>query len=345
MAFIFLIHLWVLLQLTEAYMISPLFTHCSKTTEQTLLSSPKEAVVGQYQHLRKSDLNMTELKNISHLTLNLNNSQDICQEYKYMMAFITWLPGDHVLAPFVFFIFTVGLNGSAMILVFLLSNFQKHSWNIYIWNIAVAHLSVLTCVCIVCLFVNRISQDVNSGFVKWFLHLAYLFSSMNYFSLHFIVAILIHWCLVILIPNWYRGQQPDFVAPLISVNVSILLLLACCILFCFHLDIDTYAITFMTCMIFFPLMVLSVQTLIIRYWHIIKKYDFLVYLFGLVLFLFTWNFICLLFWMENDFPVITLSSFLFTSLSSTMNLVLYILVGELHLPNFWFIKTENRGGR
>ncbi|XP_067323110.1 mas-related G-protein coupled receptor member A6-like [Anolis sagrei] len=344
MVFISLIHLWVLLQLTEAYMIFPLFTNCSKTTDETLLFSPNKTVFDQDQLLGRSDFNMNELKNTSHPALNLNTSQDICQEYKYMMAFLTWLPGDHVLAPFVLFIFTVGLNGSVMILVFLLSNFQRNSWNVYIWNIAVAHLSVLTCVCVVCLFVNRISQDVSSGFVKWFLHLAYLFSSLNYFSLHYIVAILINWCLVVLIPNWYRGQQPDFVAPLISANLSMLLLLACCILFYFHVDIDTYAITFMTFMIFFPLTIISVQTLIIKYWHIIKNHDFLIYLFGSAIFLFTWNFICLFFWMEKDFPIITLSSVLLTSLSSTINLVLYILTGEIYLPNVWCIKKENRRG-
>ncbi|XP_062836068.1 mas-related G-protein coupled receptor member B2-like [Anolis carolinensis] len=336
MAFISWIHLWALLHLTEAYMISPVLTNCSKTTEEALLSSPNKTAFGQDQHLEGSDFNVTELKKTFHLTLQLNISHDICQEYKHMMAFLTWLPGDHVLAPFVLFFFTVGLNGSIMILVFLLSNFRRNSWNAYIWNMAVADFSALTSVCIVCLFVNRISQDTSSGFVKWFLLLAYLFSSMNYFSLHYIAAVLINSCLVVLIPNWYRGQQPDFVAPLISALLSVLGLLACRTLFFFHLDGDIYAITFMTYMIFSPITVISVQTLIIKIWYIIEKYHFHIYLFGSAFVIFTWTFIFFFFNERCEFPVITLSSFLLIPLSTTINLVLSILT--------WSIKMENKVG-
>ncbi|XP_067323129.1 proto-oncogene Mas-like [Anolis sagrei] len=327
MAFIFWIGLLILLQLREVNMFSPHFANGSTTMKEALLSSPNKTLVGRDKHLRRSDFNMTELKRTFLRTLNLNISHHICRDYKHIMAFLTCLAGDHMQTAWIVSNFMIGVYASVMILVFLLSNFQRTSWNVYTWTLALAHISVLACLCLISLFVSKnYSQDVNSDFIEWFLLLAYLFLSMQCFSMHCLVAIIINWFLCFLVPNWYNGQQPDFVAPLISAILSALWPAASLLLFFPSLDIDIGTIFIMTFVVFLPILVISIQTLIIKIWHdLYKKNNYLTgCLFGAFFFFFTWTLIHLFFNLEKEFPVVSSLTFSLTYFSSTVNPIFYI---------------------
>ncbi|XP_062836064.1 proto-oncogene Mas-like [Anolis carolinensis] len=327
MAFIFWISLLVLLQLREANMFSPHLANGSTTMKEALLSSSNKTLVGRDKHLRRSDINMTELKRTFLQTLNLNISHHICQDYKHIMAFLTCLVGDHMQTAWIASNFMIGLYASVMILVFLLSNFQRTTWNVYTWTLALAHISVLACLCLISLIDSKnYSWDVDSDFIEWFLLLAYLFLSMQCFSLHCLVAIAINWFLCFLIPNWYKGQQPDFVAPLISATLSALWPVASLLLFFPHFDIDIGTIVIVTFVIFLPILVISIQTLIIKIWHnLYKKSSYPIgCLFGAIFFFFTWTLIHLFFNLEKEFPVFSLLTFSLTFFSSTANPLFYI---------------------
>ncbi|XP_061467566.1 proto-oncogene Mas-like [Rhineura floridana] len=351
MALLLWIAFWGLIWMSGTDEISPVLPNCSEAKEDSLLPSVNRTVCGRSQHLRSGGLHMIKLNTTHHPTGLLNVSHNTrhrpCEHTK---GFLTCLLQDRLLARFIIFIFMLWLFGNRTIFFLLLFRIKKNFFTVYIWNLAVADFSALLVLCSIFIFFCT-CEDSSDAFVKLFLLLAYLFLFMQGTSMHFLMSISIDWCLVVLFPIWYQCHCPKYLSVLLSAILSVLLwAMSCWLLLLFDLGADPQTIIILSLMIFAPLMVISTQTLLIKIWCNLCEQGKLCteILLGMFFSLVTWAPLNLFFALQHDFTTISSLAFVFTSLSGTINPVLYILIGQillsdsesLMLPYRWFSRRR-----
>ncbi|CAI5779279.1 mas-related G-protein coupled receptor member H-like [Podarcis lilfordi] len=327
--------LWGLIQLSGSDQVSSVSTNCSETKEDFLLPSANRTICGRGQHLRSGGLNMTVL-NATHLpTEYLQVLENIPCPCEHTKSFLTCLLQDRMIARFIIFIFMLWLFGNRTIFFFLLFRIRKTFFTVYIWNLAVADFGALLVLCSIFIFFCT-CEDSSDALVKLFLLLAYLFFFMQGTSMHFLISISIDWFLAGLFPIWHRRHSPKYLSVLLSAIVSALLwALSCWLLLFFNLGLDPQSIIIITLMIFAPLMVISTQTLVIKIWRNLGEQGepCTEILLGMFFSLVTWAPLNLFFALHRDFATISSLAFVFTSLSGTINPVLYILIGQTLLSD------------
>ncbi|XP_054841884.1 mas-related G-protein coupled receptor member H-like [Eublepharis macularius] len=241
------------------------------------------------------------------------------------------LLSDKTLVCFIILICTLGLIGNGIVFCLLCCSIKRNFFSVYILNLAVADFGVLIAAVslYICAWISpKPASSVSIS--KTYEHLIYLYFFVQCSSIHFLTAMSVDRCLVILFPVWHRCHRPKNFSAIVS---TVLWGISCIFLGIFFSCWNgTNTIIIISFMIFFSVMVISTLILFIKVCcnSRLRQHGkiHMAILLSLLFFIITAISICLFVKFSNSMNKLSSVTLLLTCMNSSINPVIYFIFGR-----------------